>query len=44
LSAEEKLALKKALVPVHEQMSGRIGRSVIEEVYQATGFDPNSLR
>ena len=43
LSAEEKLALKKALVPVHEQMSGRIGRSVIEEVYQATGFDPNSL-
>ncbi|MFC4486464.1 MULTISPECIES: TRAP transporter substrate-binding protein [Tepidiphilus] len=44
LSAEEKLALKKALVPVHEQMSGRIGRSVIEEVYQATGFDPKSLR
>lgn len=44
LSAEEKRALKKALVPVHEQMSGRIGRSVIEEVYQATGFDPNSLR
>lgn len=40
---EERLALKKALVPVHEKMSSRVGKEIIQEVYQATGFDPAKL-
>lgn len=38
LSAEERAAWKKALVPVHEAMASRVGKDLIEEVYQATGF------
>ena len=44
LTPEEKLALKKALIPVHEEMAPRIGKKVIEMVYEATGFDPKKLR
>ncbi len=44
LSADEKAALKKALLPVHEEMATRIGKDVIEAVYQATGFDPKKMR
>lgn len=40
---EERLALKKALVKVHEDMSSRIGKETIQEVYSATGFDPSKL-
>ena len=36
-------ALKKALVPVHDKMSGRIGKEIIEDVYKATGFNPAKL-
>ena len=42
-TAEQKKALKKALVPVHEKMSGRIGKENIEAVYKATSFDPSKL-
>lgn len=42
-TAEERAALKKALVPVHEKMSGRIGKEIIQDVYKATGFDPKKL-
>ncbi len=35
---EEKAALKKALVPVHQKMEGRIGKDVIQAVYKDTGF------
>ena len=42
-TAEERLALKKALVPVHNKMSSRIGKDTIQDVYQATGFDPSKL-
>ena len=42
-TAEQKKALKKALVPVHEKMSGRIGKENIEAVYKATNFDPSKL-
>ncbi|MFC4620927.1 TRAP transporter substrate-binding protein [Comamonas nitrativorans] len=42
-TAEERNALKKALVPVHKQMESRIGKDVIQDVYQATGFDPSKL-
>jgi C4-dicarboxylate-binding protein DctP len=40
LKPEEKAALKKALVTVHKENEGRIGKEVIEAVYQATGFKP----
>ena len=40
---EERTALKKALVPVHEKMSSRVGKETIQEVYKATGFDPAKL-
>jgi C4-dicarboxylate-binding protein DctP len=39
----ERLALKKAMVPVHKEMESRIGKETIEAVYQATGFDPGKL-
>jgi C4-dicarboxylate-binding protein DctP len=39
----ERLALKKALVAVHDQMKSRIGKELIDDIYQATGFDPRKL-
>ena len=38
LTAEEKAQWKKALVPVHREMSSRIGADIVQEVYQETGF------
>ena len=40
---EERMALKKALVPVHDKMADRVGKETIQEVYKATGFDPAKL-
>jgi C4-dicarboxylate-binding protein DctP len=40
LTAEQKAALKKALVPVHKENESRIGKDIIAEVYKATGFQP----
>ena len=40
---DEKLAFKKALVPVHQKMEGRIGKGLIESIYKETGFDPAKL-
>jgi C4-dicarboxylate-binding protein DctP len=40
---EERLALKKALVPVHQKMESRIGADLIKSIYKETGFDPNKL-
>ncbi|HMV22240.1 MAG TPA: TRAP transporter substrate-binding protein [Rhodocyclaceae bacterium] len=40
---EERLAFKKALVPVHQKMESRIGKEVIQAVYKETGFDPGKL-
>jgi C4-dicarboxylate-binding protein DctP len=40
---EERLALKKALVPVHGKMESRIGKDVIQSVYKETGFDASKL-
>ena len=40
---EERAAFKKALIPVHQKMEGRIGKEVIQNVYKATGFNPNKL-
>jgi C4-dicarboxylate-binding protein DctP len=40
---EERLAFKKAMVPVHQKMEGRIGKEVIQAVYKDIGFKPDSL-
>ena len=40
ISAEEKKAWKKALIGVHKEMEGRVGKDVIQAIYKATGFDP----
>lgn len=42
-TAEQKLAMKKALVKVHQQMADRIGKENIDTIYKATGFDPSKL-
>jgi C4-dicarboxylate-binding protein DctP len=39
----EKLAFKKALVPVHKKMESRVGAEVIQAIYKETSFDPNKL-
>ena len=43
LTADQKRAMKKALVKVHQQMADRIGKENIETIYKATGFDPSKL-
>ena len=42
-TAEEKLAFKRALVPVHKKMESRIGAELIQSIYKETGFDPSKL-
>jgi C4-dicarboxylate-binding protein DctP len=43
LTPQEKLVWKKTLLPVHSQMADKIGKDLIQSIYQATGFDPNKL-
>jgi len=38
LTPEQRAQWKEALVKVHDEMASRIGKEIIEEVYQATGF------
>jgi len=40
LTADEKAALKKALVTVHKENEARVGKDTIAEVYKATDFKP----
>ena len=40
---EERLAFKKAMMPVHQKMESRIGKEVIQSVYKDTGFKPDAL-
>ena len=40
---EERMAFKKALVPVHKTMESRIGADLIKTIYKETGFDPGKL-
>ena len=42
-SKEERLALKKAMAPVHIKMADRVGKETLQEFYKATGFDPAKL-
>jgi C4-dicarboxylate-binding protein DctP len=39
----ERLALKRALVPVHHQLEQRVGRDLLQAIYRATSFDPDRL-
>lgn len=40
---EERLALKKAMAPVHIKMADRVGKDTLQQFYQVTGFDPAKL-
>jgi C4-dicarboxylate-binding protein DctP len=40
---DERAAFKKALLPVHQKMEGRIGKDVIQSVYKETGFNPAAM-
>ena len=40
---EERMALKKVLVPVHAKMADRVGKDLLEAIYKDTGFDPKKL-
>ena len=42
-TSEQRLAFKKALVPVHQEMASRIGKELLQSVYEETGFDPKKL-
>jgi C4-dicarboxylate-binding protein DctP len=42
-TADERLALKKAMAPVHTKMADRVGKETLQEIYKATGFDPAKL-
>ncbi len=40
---EERLALKKAMAPVHTKMADRVGKDTLQTIYKETGFDPAKL-
>ena len=40
---EERLALKKAMAPVHTKMADRVGKETLDTIYKETGFDPAKL-
>jgi C4-dicarboxylate-binding protein DctP len=40
LTPEEKRAWKKALVRIHDEMAGRVGKDLVNEIHKETGFDP----
>jgi C4-dicarboxylate-binding protein DctP len=42
LSEAEKAAWIKKLMPVHQEMQSRFGKTFIENVYKASGFTPSS--
>ncbi|WP_295390233.1 TRAP transporter substrate-binding protein [uncultured Thiodictyon sp.] len=43
LTPEQKTAWKKALAPVHRKMEARVGKGLIQSIYQATGSDISKL-
>lgn len=43
LTPEQKKAWKKAMFKVHDQMSSRVGKDLVEAIYKETGFDPKKL-
>ena len=43
LSPEQKREWKKALMKVHVEMSDRVGKGLLAQIYRETGFDPVGL-
>jgi C4-dicarboxylate-binding protein DctP len=43
LTKDERLALKKAMAPVHTKMADRVGKEMLQTIYKETGFDPEKL-
>jgi C4-dicarboxylate-binding protein DctP len=43
LTKDERLALKKAMAPVHIKMADRVGKEMLQTIYKETGFDPEKL-
>ncbi len=43
LTKDERLALKKAMAPVHSKMAERVGKETLQTIYKETGFDPEKL-
>jgi C4-dicarboxylate-binding protein DctP len=43
LTAEQKLAWKRALIKVHKESESRVGKDLIQSIYKETGFDPSKL-
>lgn len=42
-TADERLAFKRVLVPVHKKMESRIGEQILRDIYKETAFDPAKL-
>jgi C4-dicarboxylate-binding protein DctP len=40
---DERLVLKKALIPVHAKMADRVGKDLLDSIYKATDFDAGKL-
>ena len=43
LTAQEKAAWKKAVLPVHTEMESKVGRELLQSIYKETGFDPKKF-
>ena len=43
LTAQEKQAMRRALMKVHKDQEGRVGKELIQSIYKETGFDPAKL-
>ncbi|MGI9133694.1 MAG: TRAP transporter substrate-binding protein [Rhodoferax sp.] len=43
MTKDERLALKKAMAPVHSKMADRVGKDLLNAIYKETGFDPGKL-
>ncbi|MDY0011994.1 MAG: TRAP transporter substrate-binding protein [Rhodocyclaceae bacterium] len=43
LTEAERMAFKKALLPVHKKMESRFGADILQGIYKETGFDPAKL-
>ena len=42
-TAEERAALKKAMLKTHNEMASRIGKETIDSIYKETGFNPAAM-
>ena len=43
LTPAERMALKKAMLPVHKEQGARVGNDLIQSIYKETGFAPSKL-